>query len=177
MSAGSNVVSVAEHVIMLILSLVRNYLPAHKQITDGGWDIGAAASKAYDLENKVVGVVGTGRIGQLVLARLKVSPPALSSLVMPGPHACVSLQNKGRDRKRAPSSLMCSCLRTAMTLLPPCGLPAQVQDAAMLHQRCVFFSFLSVSRMSACSPCWSALHSCRTSSLRGLAPEQPGLGL
>lgn len=75
MSAGSNVVSVAEHVIMLILSLVRNYLPAHKQITDGGWDIGAAASKAYDLENKVVGVVGTGRIGQLVLARLKVNPP------------------------------------------------------------------------------------------------------
>ena len=71
--AGSNVVSVAEHVVMLILSLVRNYLPAHKQITDGGWDIGAAASKAYDLQNKVVGTVGTGRIGQLVLARLKVS--------------------------------------------------------------------------------------------------------
>lgn len=68
---GSNVVSVAEHVIMLILSLVRNYLPAHKQIKDGGWDIGAAASKAYDLENKIVGTVGTGRIGQLVLARLK----------------------------------------------------------------------------------------------------------
>ena len=76
MTAGSNVVSVAEHVIMLILSLVRNYLPAHKQITDGGWDIGAAASTAYDLENKVVGTVGTGRIGQLVLARLKVCPRA-----------------------------------------------------------------------------------------------------
>lgn len=75
-TAGSNVVSVAEHVIMLILSLVRNYLPAHKQITDGGWDIGAAASTAYDLENKVVGTVGTGRIGQLVLARLKVCPRA-----------------------------------------------------------------------------------------------------
>lgn len=78
-TAGSNVVSVAEHVIMLILSLVRNYLPAHKQITDGGWDIGAAASTAYDLENKVVGTVGTGRIGQLVLARLKVGLPALAT--------------------------------------------------------------------------------------------------
>ena len=69
---GSNVVSVAEHVVMLILSLVRNYLPAHKQIVDGGWDIGQAAEKAYDLQNKVVGCVGTGRIGQLVLERLKV---------------------------------------------------------------------------------------------------------
>ena len=58
---------------MLILSMIRNFLPAHKQIVDGGWDIGAAASKAYDLQNKVVGTVGTGRIGQLVLARLKVS--------------------------------------------------------------------------------------------------------
>ena len=73
-SAGSNVVSVAEHVVMLILSLVRNYLPAHKQIVDGGWDIGQAAEKAYDLQNKVVGCVGTGRIGQLVLERLKVGP-------------------------------------------------------------------------------------------------------
>ena len=72
MFLGSNVVSVAEHVIMLILSLVRNFLPAHKQITDGGWDIGAAASKAYDLQCKVVGTVGTGQIGQLVLERLKV---------------------------------------------------------------------------------------------------------
>lgn len=58
---------------MLILSLVRNYLPAHKQIVDGGWDIGQAAEKAYDLQNKVVGCVGTGRIGTLVLERLKVN--------------------------------------------------------------------------------------------------------
>ena len=78
LNAGSNVVSVAEHVIMLILSMIRNFLPAHKQIVDGGWDIGAAASKAYDLQNKVVGTVGTGRIGQLVLARLKVSLAAVS---------------------------------------------------------------------------------------------------
>ena len=75
-------VSVAEHVIMLILSLVRNYLPAHQQIKEGGWDIGAAAATAYDLENKVVGTVGTGRIGQLVLARLKVSRPALFNVVL-----------------------------------------------------------------------------------------------
>ena len=64
--------SVAEHVVMLILTMVRNYLPAHKQITDGKWDVGAAASKAYDLQCKTVGTVGTGAIGQLVLQRLQV---------------------------------------------------------------------------------------------------------
>jgi formate dehydrogenase len=77
--SGSNVVSVAEHVVMLILALVRNFLFAHKQIVDGGWDIGAVAAKAYDLENKIVGVVGAGRIGQLTLERLK--PFALKELL------------------------------------------------------------------------------------------------
>ena len=68
---GSNVVSVAEHVIMQILALVRNYIPSYKQVVDGGWDIGSIAAKAHDLEDKVVGIVGMGRIGQRVAARLK----------------------------------------------------------------------------------------------------------
>ena len=36
---GSNVVSVAEHVVMAILALVRNYMPAYKQVIEGEWDI------------------------------------------------------------------------------------------------------------------------------------------
>ena len=36
---GSNVVSVAEHVLMAILALVRNYMPAYKQVVEGEWDI------------------------------------------------------------------------------------------------------------------------------------------
>ena len=68
---GSNVVSVAEQVVMHILALVRNYIPAYKQVLDGRWDIGEIASKAHDLEGKVVGIVGTGRIGQRVCVRLK----------------------------------------------------------------------------------------------------------
>ncbi|ETL41621.1 hypothetical protein L916_07446 [Phytophthora nicotianae] len=67
---GSNVVSVAEHVVMMILSLVRNYMPAYKQVIDGKWDIAAIANDAYDLENKHVGVVAAGRIGLRVLRRL-----------------------------------------------------------------------------------------------------------
>lgn len=68
---GSNVVSVAEHVIMTILVLVRNFVPAHEQVKRGDWDVAAVAKNEYDLENKVVGTVGVGRIGERVLRRLK----------------------------------------------------------------------------------------------------------
>lgn len=68
---GSNVVSVAEHVVMQVLTLVRNYIPSYKEVLDGGWDIGKIAAKAHDLEDKVVGIVGMGRIGQRTAARLK----------------------------------------------------------------------------------------------------------
>jgi hypothetical protein len=68
---GSNVVSVAEHVIMTILVLVRNFVPAHEQIQAGEWDVAAAAKNEFDLEGKVVGTVAVGRIGERVLRRLK----------------------------------------------------------------------------------------------------------
>lgn len=68
---GSNVVSVAEHVVMTILILVRNFVPAHEQIQAGEWDVAAAAKNEFDLEGKVVGTVAVGRIGERVLRRLK----------------------------------------------------------------------------------------------------------
>jgi len=68
---GSNVVSVAEHVVMTILTLVRNFVPAHEQIVKGEWDVAAAAKNEFDLEGKVVGTVAVGRIGERVLRRLK----------------------------------------------------------------------------------------------------------
>ena len=67
----SNSISVAEHVVMLILSLVRNYLPAHQVVLDGGWNIADCVSRSYDLEGMQVGTVGSGRIGSAVLRRLK----------------------------------------------------------------------------------------------------------
>jgi formate dehydrogenase len=66
-----NSISVAEHVVMLILALVRNYLPAHQIVLDGGWNIADAVSRSYDLEGMQVGIVGAGRIGSAVLRRLK----------------------------------------------------------------------------------------------------------
>lgn len=68
---GSNVVSVAEHVVMTILVLVRNFVPAHEQIQAGDWEVAAVAKNEFDLENKVVGTVAVGRIGERVLRRLK----------------------------------------------------------------------------------------------------------
>jgi formate dehydrogenase len=66
-----NSISVAEHVVMLILSLVRNYLPAHQWVLDGGWNIADCVSRSYDLEGMQVGIFGAGRIGSAVLRRLK----------------------------------------------------------------------------------------------------------
>jgi formate dehydrogenase len=67
----SNSISVAEHVVMMILALVRNYLPAHQVVLDGGWNIADCVSRSYDLEGMQVGTVGAGRIGSAVLRRLK----------------------------------------------------------------------------------------------------------
>mmetsp|Transcript_159 Transcript_159/g.124 ORF Transcript_159/g.124 Transcript_159/m.124 type:complete len:377 (-) Transcript_159:30-1160(-) len=67
---GSNVVSVAEHVLMTMLVLVRNFVPAHEQVIKGQWDIAGAAKDEYDLEDKVIATVGAGRIGYRVLERL-----------------------------------------------------------------------------------------------------------
>jgi formate dehydrogenase len=68
---GCNVVSVAEHAVMQILALVRNYIPAYKQVVEGRWDIGEIAAKSHDLEGKTVGIVGAGRIGQRLAIRLR----------------------------------------------------------------------------------------------------------
>jgi formate dehydrogenase len=68
---GSNVVSVAEHVVMQILALVRNFIPSYQEVVRGGWDIGTIAARSHDLENKTVGIVGMGRIGQRVATRLR----------------------------------------------------------------------------------------------------------
>src|SRR5687767_15608794 len=66
-----NSISVAEHVVMAILALVRNYLPSHQVVLDGGWNIADCVQRSYDLEGMQVGTVAAGRIGLAVLKRLK----------------------------------------------------------------------------------------------------------
>jgi formate dehydrogenase len=67
----SNSISVAEHVVMMILSLVRNYIPSYQCVVEGGWNIADCVSRSYDLEGMQVGTVAAGRIGSAVLRRLK----------------------------------------------------------------------------------------------------------
>jgi formate dehydrogenase len=67
----SNSISVAEHVVMMILGLVRNYIPSYLWVVKDGWNIADCASRSYDLEGMTVGTVGAGRIGTAVLRRLK----------------------------------------------------------------------------------------------------------
>jgi formate dehydrogenase len=67
----SNSISVSEHVVMMILALVRNYIPSYGWVVRGGWNIADAVSRSYDLEGMTVGTVAAGRIGLAVLRRLK----------------------------------------------------------------------------------------------------------
>jgi formate dehydrogenase len=67
----SNSISVAEHVVMMILSLVRNYIPSYGWVVKGGWNIADCVERSYDLEGMNVGTVAAGRIGLAVLRRLR----------------------------------------------------------------------------------------------------------
>src|SRR5260370_42710112 len=56
---------------MMILALVRNYIPSYQWVVKGGWNIGDCVARSYDVEGMAVGTVAAGRIGLAVLGRLK----------------------------------------------------------------------------------------------------------
>src|SRR5262245_14608507 len=66
-----NSISVSEHIVMMILALVRNYLPSYGWVIKGGWNIADCVERSYDLEGMNVGTVAAGRIGLAALRRLK----------------------------------------------------------------------------------------------------------
>jgi len=57
----SNSISVSEHVVMMILALVRNYIPSYQTVVEGGWNIADCVSRSYDVEGMQVGTVAAGR--------------------------------------------------------------------------------------------------------------------
>ena len=83
----SNSISVAEHVVMMILALVRNYIPSYGWVVKGGWNIADSVERSYDLEGMNVGTVAAGRIGLAVMRRRsphrwrRDPPPAESARV------------------------------------------------------------------------------------------------
>jgi D-3-phosphoglycerate dehydrogenase len=66
---GSNMVAAAEHAFGLLLSIARNIPQAHAALTQGRWERKRFAG--VELADKVLGIVGFGRIGQLVATRAR----------------------------------------------------------------------------------------------------------
>jgi D-3-phosphoglycerate dehydrogenase len=65
----SNIVAAAEHTVALMLSLARNIPQAHGSLTSGKWE--RSKFGGVEVYEKVLGVLGFGRIGQLVAARAR----------------------------------------------------------------------------------------------------------
>jgi D-3-phosphoglycerate dehydrogenase len=66
---GSNMVAAAEHAFGLLLAIARNIPQAHAALTQGRWE--RKRFGGVELADKVLGVVGFGRIGQLVATRAR----------------------------------------------------------------------------------------------------------
>jgi formate dehydrogenase len=47
---------------MMMLSLVRNYIPSYQWVVKGGWNIADCVTRSYDVEGMHVGTVAAGRI-------------------------------------------------------------------------------------------------------------------
>ena len=62
--------SVSEHIVMMILAMVRDYHNQHKIVNDGGWHIADAVKRSYDVEGMNVGTIAAGRIGYDVLRKM-----------------------------------------------------------------------------------------------------------
>jgi D-3-phosphoglycerate dehydrogenase len=65
----SNVVTAAEHTMALLLALARNVPQAHESLLQGKWD--RSKYSGVELYEKTLGILGFGRIGQLVAHRAR----------------------------------------------------------------------------------------------------------
>src|SRR5688500_17781188 len=63
----SNVLSAAEHTLALLLAQARNVPQAHEALKAGRWE--RSRWEGVELADKVLGVVGLGRVGKLVAQR------------------------------------------------------------------------------------------------------------
>ncbi len=65
----SNVITAAEHTLALLLALARNIPQAHASLSGGAWE--RARFSGVELYEKTLGILGFGRIGQLVATRAR----------------------------------------------------------------------------------------------------------
>jgi len=69
---GVNTVSVAEQTVALMLGLAKQLLSMDKAVRTGNWKI-RNASKSVDVEGKILGLVGVGRIGSEVARKCRLA--------------------------------------------------------------------------------------------------------
>ena len=67
----SNIVAAAEHTIAMLLAQVRNIPQAHASLKGGKWE--RSRFGGVEVYEKTLGILGFGRIGQLVAERAKAS--------------------------------------------------------------------------------------------------------
>jgi D-3-phosphoglycerate dehydrogenase len=97
----SNIVAAAEHTVALMLALARNIPQAHGSLTSGKWE--RSKFGGVEVYEKVLGVLGFGRIGQLVAARARgfgMHVVAYDPFVSPE-----RFRELGVDRAEAPEDL------------------------------------------------------------------------
>jgi len=68
-NGGANAISVAEHALMLMLTVSRKVVWQHSNVAGGRWRGNGPAPRMYELHDKTLGIVGLGTIGKKV-ARL-----------------------------------------------------------------------------------------------------------
>jgi glyoxylate reductase/D-3-phosphoglycerate dehydrogenase len=71
-NGGANSVAVAEHTIMLILSVYKRLAWMHNNVVAGKWRVGdLGEQRVYELAGKTLGIVGLGTIGKKVVRRAR----------------------------------------------------------------------------------------------------------
>jgi phosphoglycerate dehydrogenase-like enzyme len=71
-NGGANATAVAEHAMMLMLAVARKLIWQHEGVVSGRWrgnDFNA--TRLYELEDKLLGIVGLGNIGKKVARRAR----------------------------------------------------------------------------------------------------------
>ena len=68
-AGGAGVIPVAEHTIMLMLAISKNLIKSDRTMKAGEWIFGECVARVYELRDKMLGIVGLGKIGAQV-ARL-----------------------------------------------------------------------------------------------------------
>jgi phosphoglycerate dehydrogenase-like enzyme len=68
-NGGANAISVAEHAIMLMLTVARRVIWQHANVAAGRWRGNGPSPRMYEMAGKTLGIIGLGNIGKKVAIR------------------------------------------------------------------------------------------------------------